>query len=257
MTTMDVSHIRSILMSLTKNHVTVPIMTNEYEETCCMGMYNSIMNNECDKLDDFHAECLKHYEADAKAKKNTSMKFDTDLDTISHTKPHMKPRTKISTESQASTSKSTTPCETSGETSGEAPCETSCIRSLLECLYILRHPKSTKESFNPPKINIMQFLLEMKDFTTKTLLKDLDVSKFKVTKKKLKEDLDFIYANVDTTNKLDNYIEQVKSLIIIASRFSVYNLHIRGELTLDVLCRDANAKSAELHSKDNCFTIVA
>jgi hypothetical protein len=103
----------------------------------------------------------------------------------------------------------------------------------------------------------MQFLFEMKEFTTKTLLKDLDVSKFKVTKKKLKEDLDFVYANVDTTNKLDSYIEQVKSLIIVASRYSVYNLHIKGELTLDVLCKDAQAKSAQIQCKDSCFTIVA
>lgn len=240
MTTMDVSHIREILTSLTKNHVTVPIITNQYEETCCMDMYNSVMNNECEKLDDFYSECLKHQEADYKNNGKKQEKLQT--------KPH--------TNATISMVDKPTVC---GETScGTTSCgTTSCIRSLLVCLYTLKNQKSIKESQNTSKINIMQFLLEMKEFTTKTLLKDLDVSKFKVTKKKLKEDLDFVYANVDTTNKLDSYIEQVKSLIIVASRYLVYELHIQGELTLDVLCKDASAKSAQIQCKDSCFTIVA
>jgi hypothetical protein len=218
MTTMDVSHIRSVLMSLTKNHVTVPIASNQYEETHCMKIYNNVIQDPFYDMDDFGEECVK---ASGQIKSSkTKQKAQTSRD-------------------EATTSYS--------EESEPTPCKEPCIRSLLECLYSIHKPCKQKQC---SKLELMQMLLDIKEYIASTLLKDLDIAKHKVSKKKLKEDLDFIYTNVDTSNKLEGYNEQVRHLLVVASRYLKCDISVKGDFTFDVKCKHSHTMlTMEYHNE--------
>lgn len=228
---MDDTHIRAVLQSLKVNHITVPIFTNEYEETSAMSVYDVVLRSKFDELDDFKAECVKH---------------------CGKQRALVEPVVELQVEVEATKFESVT-----SDDNNNAP-----IRSLLECLQSVKCPEKYNMS---SKVDLMQILLEFKEYIAQTLVKDLDIVKFKLTKKKLKEDLDFIYKNVDTlctSNTIDNFKDVLRSLVIIASRNMQCTIEVKGDLQLTVMNKSpSNANSHDsktllLNCINLCFTLV-
>jgi hypothetical protein len=206
MTTMDVSHIRNVLQSLTKNHINVPIISNNFEETSAMNVYSQIMTNEYDDFDDFDKECM----------------------CVSSIVP----------------------------TPANIPVERpSAIRSLLQCLSIVKK-QNNQTPQESSKVEMMQLLLDIKEFLSKTLLKDLDITKMKFTKKKLKEDIDIIYKNVDSNNDIQGFQDNVKGLLVIASRYLQKEIHVEGDLQLHVPCKSSVSDNIYISCINNYFTLI-
>lgn len=207
---MEVSNIRAVLQALTTNHITVPIHTNQFEETCAMSIYDSVLSDPFADLDDFAAEC------------NKPMKEDN---------------------IQQCTSTFTKP----------SSANVSPIRSLLDCLYSV--DKKDKHKTNN-KIELIQMILNFKEYIANTLVKDLDVTKFKLTKKKLKEDLDFIYQNVDTNNNINGLQEYIKSLLVVASRNFEYVIEVKGDIELVIQHKGAKDKVLKIECHNGSFSLA-
>jgi hypothetical protein len=219
MSTMDISHIRNILQSLTKNHITVPIITNRFEETCAMDVYSQVTTNEYEDFDDFDKEC---------------------------TSAHL--------------IQSSAPIPSTQQVVIEKP---SAIRSLLQCLSIVQNEtqqttQTAQTLQESSKIEMMQLLFNLKEFLSKTLLKDLEITKMKLTKKKLKEDIDVIYKNVDSNNNIQGFQENVKGMLVVASRYMHKEIHVQGDLLIDIPHKSSEVDSGVINidCSNNCFTLV-
>lgn len=201
---MDVSHIRTVLQSLKKNHITVPIITNQYEETCALNIYEPILQDKFGSFDDFALEC---------ASVTTQTPILPDV---------IEPST--------------------------AP-----IRSLLDCLQSVKQPEKYKKS---TKVELMEMLLDFKEFIANTLLKDLDIAKFKVTKKKLKEDLDTVYRNVDNVTVIEGFADLVRNVLIVASRKLECSVGVQGQMIMTIPCKVPITNVLNMNYENNCFTVL-
>lgn len=208
---MDVSHIRAVLATLKSNYITVPIITNQYEETYAMNIYDSVLKNPYDDLDDFTKECRK-------------------INPVPSKGLHLQ------------TSTSTTPSLD----------EVYPLRSLLDCVQSVKSPEKYRMS---TKIDLLQILTDFKDYITNTLLKDLDIAKFKVTKKKIKEDLHTIHANIDmiTVNDLQDL---TKSLLIVASRNLKYSIEVNGDINLLISHKEADNNMLRISFAQGQFVVA-
>ncbi len=211
---MEVSHIRTVLEALKSNFITVPIITNQYEETYAMNVYDCVLRNPFHDLDDFTKEC---HEVNQKMQINPS---------------------KI-VQLPAAVPKST-------------PSEVYPLRSLLDCVQSVKSPEKYRMS---TKLDLMQVLTDFKDYIANTLLKDLDITKFKLTKKKIKEDLNTIQTNIDmvTVNDLQDL---AKSLLVVASRNLKYNVEVTGDINLMIPYKEAGDNILRMNLTKGHFVVV-
>lgn len=221
MSTMEALHIRDVLSSLKKNLVTVPIIANDFEETRAMNIYANVIQNPYVGMDDFEEEC----NMDIAPKKG-----------IMDIAPNV-----------ASTS--STPVQQT---------QPLVLRSLLQCLYNAKHPEGKRTS---TKLDLMQLLNDIKEFVAKTLIKELDIAKYKITKKKIKEDLDFIFKNVDSLQNLNVFKDGARTLLIVASRYLKTDIVVKGDMELDVPYRASKPDREEprvqlsIECSQGCFNV--
>lgn len=207
---MDVSHIRTVLEALKSNYITVPIITNQYEETYAMNVYDCVLRNPFDDLDDFSKECHEAYQ----------MK-------------HVHPSKAVQQPSPS-------------------PSEVFPLRSLLDCVQSVKSPEKYRMS---TKFDLMQILIDFQEYIASTLVKDLDIAKFKLTKKKIKEDLTTLHTNIDTAT-VNNLQDLARSLLVVASRNLKYNIEVTGDINLTIPCKDTQDKVLRMNFAQGQFVVV-
>ena len=171
----SIEHIQHILSSLDKNHITIPINTNGFEETRASA---SIYNMPDDPYSDFDDFGLQQQVERVKQ---------------------------------------------------ESPIA-NCLLALVRCLMQNVNLTDTKA-----------FIRTLKMYIDATLVKDLHITKYKLTKKKLKEELDTIDTNLDNNAWVkDNYGSVSKSLLVSFSRCYGCNIHIEGLCEMHIEYVSAN-----------------
>lgn len=97
--------------------------------------------------------------------------------------------------------------------------------------------------------DVKLFINTLKMYIDATLVKDLHITKYKLTKKKLKEDLEGVDVNIQNNIwAKDNLSNVAKSLLVAFSRCYQCNIRIEGIVEIHIECPNTNT---HLHLKLN------
>lgn len=172
----SIEHIRQILSRLDKNHVTIPIQSNGFEETRALEEIYQISEDPFTDFDEFTFQ-------------------------------------------------------------SKAPSSNATKATMSNSLLMIVHCLMQNVNLN----NIQLFITTLKMYIDATLVKDLHITKHKLTKKKLKEDLDSIDRNIHNNVWVkDNCESMLKSLLLAFSRCYGCNIHIEGLCKLYIEVPNAN-----------------
>jgi hypothetical protein len=194
---MDVSHITALLSNLGKNQVTIPIITNHFEEMSVDEHYKLLFpKNDFDNLDDM----LSDYR---KSKPNNDRRVNT-----VNSQNVRKDATKASTSNNVS--KKTTP--KTGEESKNAKIN----HNIIFVLASIRDNLLSLET-NIEKIKDVSrvFIKDVKEFVSNSIMKKLNIEKH--TKASIIDQLDIISNKDLTSDKLSS--EQIDLIVKIVCRY--------------------------------------
>jgi hypothetical protein len=225
---MEAFNIHYVLSRLQENRVTIPINCNNFEETRCNTLYTSLNSNPQDCLDDM----LQEVRAYRKNKFNS-----TSNSTVLRRNIEVHP-----------------PKQTVG--SGDNRCKMldnmKPFESLLLAIATIKDPLlSLSTNKNDRKKAVKDIHVTLKDYLSKTQVKNLDIAKYKYTKKKLKEVIDTCMEEVQYD------IETLKAVVVVASRCLDLNFNIiRGHLTEhECLCNGASSTAVIVHTDNDIFKL--
>jgi hypothetical protein len=216
---MEVSNIHKLLSQLQNNLVTLPIKCNEFEETRCNSVYTNLNKNPGEGLDDMLQE-VRSYRKNNNHRKvvyEVEKKIELPSNTNRCAPPNMRPFESMLL----------------------------AVASITEPLLSL----SKNESDMQKAIKNTSTIL--KDYLVKTQVKNLDIAKYKYTKKKLKEILE---TCIDAPFDIDN----LKGLTVVASRCLNINFRILHGDVVEFECLTLKAPSTAIisHMNDDMFKLL-
>jgi hypothetical protein len=199
---MEFENITSILQSLTKNLVNIPIKTNNYEETNKEHLYYDV-KQQChyDSLDDILGEFRN-------MKQNNTSKTSNSIGKIIYTDKSNKQDVDVDLHLNILSS-------TKKETNN---IQYTYIESLLFVLCCIKEPTLSLQKDKDRKSNIVKMRVDLLQYLSQSKVKDLELSKYKYTKKSIKEILDKCLIE-----KNEYTYDIVRTILVLAIRMLKVN----------------------------------